>query len=91
VAKTKKKIDLTKPVERPRMPLALVFRIFVLGAVAVVASAYAIYRHYYVPRPSMLVPAPPATEVAPEPSSSEWIPAPELAPLPAPSDAHGDR
>lgn len=62
-----------RPVQaRPRLPAALAFRIFVLGGVSIAASSYAIYRHYFVPRPPMVVPAPPATEV----------PAPELEPAP---------
>ena len=55
---------------RPPIPAALVFRVFVIGAVSIVAASYAIYRHYYVPRPSMLVPVPSATE----------LPAPEIEP-----------
>ena len=41
---------------------------FLVGSIAVVAAVYAIYRHYYVPRPSMLAPVPASTE----------IPAPDL-------------
>ncbi|MCA9590116.1 MAG: hypothetical protein KC657_32655 [Myxococcales bacterium] len=60
-----------KPPERPRIPLAVTLRMFAIGSVAIVAAIYAIYRHYWVPRPSMLAPVPPPTE----------IPAPELEPL----------
>lgn len=66
----KKHVDVKKPVERPKVPAALFFRMFVVGSLAVVAAAYAIYRYYFVPRAPMLVPAPPATE----------LPAPELEP-----------
>lgn len=61
--------------ERPRMPAALFFRIFVIGSISIVAAGYAIWRHYFVPRPSMLAPIPSATE----------MPAPEIVPLPSPS------
>ncbi|MBX3190697.1 MAG: hypothetical protein KF819_27100 [Labilithrix sp.] len=70
MASPKKNVDLKKPVERPKVPTALLFRMFVIGTVAVVAAGYGIYRYYFVPRAPMLVPAPPATEV----------PAPELVP-----------
>lgn len=86
--KSKKKkthnIALTKPVERPRMPLTLMLRMFLLGSVAVVASGYAVYRYYFVPRTPMMQPATPDA-ATPEPSSSEWLPAPELVPVPASS------
>lgn len=73
--KKRKNLDLTKPVERPRMPFGVLFRIFVIGSIAVGASGYALYRHYFVTRPSMLQPAPPA----PPPTE---LPAPELVPAP---------
>ena len=38
------------------MPFAVLFRMFVIGAIGVGAALYAIYRHYYVARPSMLRP-----------------------------------
>lgn len=66
-----------KPVERPRMPLSVIFRVFVLGSVSIAASAYAIYRHYVFVPPPMLVPAEPAAS----PSSSDTLPAPELVPV----------
>lgn len=90
VAKKKKKkgksgrrtgLDLTKPVERPRMPFTVLARMFLIGSVAIVASGYAIYRHYCIARPSMLMAVPSATAPAPEPSSSELMPVPELVPL----------
>ena len=65
-----KKIDLSKPIERPRMPFAVMMRMFLIGSVSVAAAGYAIYRHYYVARPSMLMPVPSASE----------LPAPELLP-----------
>jgi len=73
--KKRKNLDLTKPVERPRMPFGVLFRIFVMGSIAAGASGYALYRHYFVPRPSMLQPVPPA------PSATE-LPAPEVVPAP---------
>jgi hypothetical protein len=80
--KKRKNLDLTKPVERPRMPFGVIFRVFLIGSVAVGASGYAIYRHYFVPRPSMLVPVPPTTS-EPDPASSDLVPVPELVPVPA--------
>jgi hypothetical protein len=80
-----KKLDLTKPVERPRMPISVMARTFLLGSVAIAASGYAIYRHYYVERPSMLMPVPPAVAPAPDPASSGLLPAPDLVPVPASS------
>jgi hypothetical protein len=56
---------------RPRIPGLMLFRMFAIGAVAVVAAAYGLWRHYAVPRPSMLAP--------PGPAATE-IPAPELVP-----------
>ena len=83
MAKRKKSsLDLTKPVERPRMPLMVLLRMFVIGAVGVAASGYAIYRHYYIPRPSMLEPVPPATPTASW--SPDLVPVPDLVPLPPP-------
>lgn len=75
----------TKPVDRPRMPITLMVRMFLLGAVAIAASGYAIYRHYFVPRPSMLMPVPADASPSAEPLPSGLIPVPELVPLPAPS------
>ena len=71
--RTKKRthLDLTKPVERPRMPLGVMLRMFLLGSVSVIAASYALYRHYFVPRPSMLAPAAP-----------ELLPAPPIVPVP---------
>lgn len=75
-----KKLDFSKPVEAPRMPVAIMVRMFLIGSVAVCASGYAIYRHYYVARPSMLMPVPPtelpAPELVPEPSSTTSPPPP---------------
>jgi hypothetical protein len=79
----KKGVDLTKPVERPRMPLTIMLRIFLVGSIAVVASGYAIYRHYYVTRPSMLVPLPP--EPPPELLPPDLLPVPDLVPFPSSS------
>ncbi|CAN5850751.1 hypothetical protein BH11MYX4_BH11MYX4_60600 [soil metagenome] len=76
--KKKRGLDLAKPVERPRMPFGVLLRMFLLGSVAVVASGYAIYRHYFVPRPSMLAPAPAA-----ESASSDFVPSPEIVPVPS--------
>ena len=66
----KSKTGLPPTVARPRVPFALLFRMFVIGSVAVVASIYGVYRYYFVPRTPMLAPTPSATE----------IPAPELEP-----------
>jgi hypothetical protein len=80
-------LDLTKPVERPRIPYGVLFRMFVLGSVAVCASLYAIYRHYGVPRPSMLMPRTIATATAEdlEPLPPGFVAVPDLVPLPEPS------
>jgi hypothetical protein len=78
-----KRLDLAKPVEHPRIPFGILFRMFILGSIAVVASGYAIYRHYYVARPSMLMPRPSATATAEEPLLPGFVPVPELVPLPA--------
>jgi hypothetical protein len=60
------------------MPVAVIVRVFLVGSIAIVASSYAIYRHYFVPRPSMLMARPPDT--APDPVSSDLVPAPEIVP-----------
>lgn len=65
------------------MPFGVIFRVFLIGSVAVGASIYALYRHYYVPRPSMLMPVPPGGAPAPDPASSDLVPVPEIVPLPA--------
>lgn len=62
------------------MPFSVLLRIFLLGSVAVGASGYALYRHYGVPRPSMLAPVPTPT---PDPASSDLVPVPELVPVPS--------
>ena len=76
----KKKRNFTEPREpapRPQRvgyPVAVLFRMFVLGSVAVIGSLYALWRHYNVPRTPMLVPAPSATEVSSlAPSSSTTV------------------
>lgn len=66
------------------MPVMVMLRMFALGSVAVAAAGYAIYRHYQVPRPSMLMPVPSASAVEPEPASSGLLPAPEVIPVPPP-------
>ncbi len=63
------------------MPFGVMLRVFVVGVVAVGASTYAIYRHYSVPRPSMLKRVP-STDAGPP----ELVPAPELEPLEAPAE-----
>jgi len=80
--RNKKGLDLTKPVERPPLPFALLFRMFILGSVAIVASGYAIYRHYCVERPSMLRPAPSGAAEEPEPLPPGFVPVPEIVPVP---------
>lgn len=56
------------------MPFGVMFRVFVLGAVSVLAAGYALFRHYAIPRPPMRapiavdsadIPAPDVIEVAP--------------------------
>lgn len=84
-AKRRKNLDLTKPVERPRMPISVFARMFLLGSVAIFASGYAIYRHYWVARPSMLMPVPAEAAPAPDPAGSDLLPVPELVPVPASS------
>jgi hypothetical protein len=86
--KKKRGLDLAKPVERPRLPASVGLRMFLLGGVAIGASGYAIWRHYAVPRPSMLRVVSPdeAPAAPPEPSSSDWRAAPELVPLPPDRD-----
>jgi hypothetical protein len=79
-----KKLDLTKPVERPRMPISIMVRIFIVGSISVGASAYGIYRHYSIPRPSMLMPVPEAGATA-DPLPPDLLPVPDLIPVPAPS------
>lgn len=85
-SKKRKNLDLTKPVERPRMPVSVFARMFLLGSVAIFASGYAIYRHYWVARPSMLMRVSPA-DAAPvlEPAGADLLPVPELVPVPASS------
>ena len=53
------------PLAQPRekMPTVTFLRVFVLGSVSIVAAIYAIYRHYWIPRPSMIAPVPAATEL----------------------------
>ncbi len=80
-SKKKRDVDFAKPVERPRMPFGVLLRMFLLGSVAIGASGYAIYRHYFVPRPSMLAPVP-VTAPDPDPAGSELLPAPEVVPSP---------
>ncbi len=67
---------VTKAPTSTRIPFSALFRMFVIGAVGVVASGYALYRYYFVPRPPMVVPA---TSSA-SPADTE-LPAPELEPL----------
>jgi hypothetical protein len=69
-SKKKSKTGLPPQVARPRVPVAHLFRMFVLGSVAIVASIWGIYRYYFVPRTPMLAPSAAPTE----------IPAPELEP-----------
>ena len=79
--KQKRNLDLTKSVSRPRMPLGVFVRMFLIGSVAIGASAYATYRHYFLKRPSMLMAVPPATSAAPGPAASDLLPVPELIPV----------
>lgn len=59
---TEPKEPLPRP-QRVRYPVGVLFRMFVLGSVAVIGSLYALWRHYNVPPAPMLVPAPAATEI----------------------------
>ncbi len=52
---------------RPKIPLAMSIRMFLVGSIAVAASVWAIWRHYTVARPSMLAPTPSASEIEIEP------------------------
>lgn len=71
IGKPKRKITEPRvlPVPtRPRIPVMILFRMFVIGSVAIVACIWAIWRHYMVPRVPLVVPAPPAaTEIEVEP------------------------
>lgn len=64
----KKKPGVTEPRPPPakparvRVPVAVLLRMFVLGGVAIVATIWAIWRHYTVPRMPMLEPVPSASE-----------------------------
>lgn len=61
------------------MPIGVLFRAFLVGSVAVVASIYAIYRHYYVARPSMLEAVPSAAPSQPP----DFVPVPEIVEVPS--------
>jgi hypothetical protein len=57
----KKKRSVIEPrekvrVERPKLPIGTMVRMFLLGSVAIIASVWAIWRHYTVPPSKMLVP-----------------------------------
>lgn len=62
--KKKKRLDgpPRAPV-KPKIPISALIRMFLIGSVAVAACAWAIWRHYSVPRMPMVVPVPSATEV----------------------------
>ncbi len=72
-----------KRVAVPRIPLGLAIRMFVLGAMAVAAAGWAIYRHYTLVPAPMFRPvaatmfAPPAYGGSATADANE-IPAPEL-------------
>jgi hypothetical protein len=54
--------------ERVRYPVAVLFRMFVLGSVAVIAAIWALWRYYTVPHVPMVQPVAPApTEIEVEP------------------------
>lgn len=58
--------------ERVRYPVTALLRMFLIGAVAVIASIWALWRHYTVPPAPMVVPvtpAPSATEIEIDTSS----------------------
>ncbi len=57
------------------MPLGVAFRMFVIGALAVAASGYAVVRHYFFRPPLVVEPADSGVD-------PNLVPAPELVPLP---------
>jgi len=57
-AVTEPRLGVPRPA-RPRIPVALAIRMFLLGGVAVLACVWAVWRHYMVARPQLLVPVPP--------------------------------
>jgi hypothetical protein len=69
----KKKLNVTDPrpppprAERLRLPMGSLVRIVIFASLAVMASGWAIWRHYTVPLSPMLVPK----TAAPAPSGSE--------------------
>lgn len=75
---TKKRNQGPAPrLKKPRIPVLLLVRMFLVGSVAVAAACWGIWRYYFVPRTPLLVPAPSTTE----------LPAPDLEPLPSGSGA----
>lgn len=60
MARPKKRKVPPKP-EHTGVPFSMAIRMFVIGSVAVVGAAYAIWRHYRVPPTPMLVPVPSAS------------------------------
>ena len=61
----KKRIVTEGPRRRPKpervsYPVAVLIRMFLIGAVAVIASIWALWRHYTIPLAPMVVPVPPA-------------------------------
>ena len=54
--------------QRIRYPVAVLLRMFLLGSVAIVGSAWALWRNYTNPHMPMLVPVPSASEIEVEPS-----------------------
>lgn len=84
-SKKKKAADglVSKAPTSTRIPFSALFRMFAIGAVGVVASGYALYRYYFVPRPPMLVPAAASSAAGTSgaPPAATELPAPELEPL----------
>ena len=69
----KKKFSVTQPrpkstPTRLRIPFVTLLRMFLIGSVAVIASGYAIWRHYTVPRAPMLQPVPSSSEIEIDPN-----------------------
>jgi hypothetical protein len=72
----KKKLSVTEPRRRQGPPRAepvrlapgSFVRIFVFAALAILVAAWAIWRHYTVPRAKMLVPKPASSEIEIEPA-----------------------
>jgi len=61
--KARPSITARSPVGTPSSVAFPLLRVFVLAGVGVWAAAYGLWRYYTVARPSMIAPAPTATEI----------------------------